>query len=609
MANTWYGQTGFVAPQMNFNNYIGSNDPYCYNSHVIGATVASSSSKETSGDVDVVMKKKKKKSQEISATNTIYQKKAEELEEKKKEYEKIEKGKKEDGSAVIEYSMSEYKKLPGWKRALRAVTNMGQGVLNLCTKFIGMEDGKMNWGKCLKNVGISLLALGACAIPVVGPFIGYGLLATGVVSGAVSLGRGISNLKKAETVQERDNAWQEIGTGAFIGVTSAAGLKGLGKGFRTSYANGISPVKPPSVANGRTTLFGKAWQKTSQYARDMFVNSFKATRKKAIDQRSSFTNGKRDLMQNDYHVGSNLDSAPLWVKTKAGFRSYYNNWKANLKESLPATGKRKFEEAKNRYNKQLEDKINQLNQNDPLYNYNSQFLNSQKNNLPTTKEQWVQSRKESSYHNELKTLRSKLLELKNGKDVEFKYQVKTTNTPKPKKNRNNEKTITLNSSNTEHIKSLENLIKQTESLAKEIETLAVVRKDTMRGMALRPKKNQDELVAYAGSSRTRLGYLWDTVRGTTKWYRVLGKGAWEAISLSFKPWMYLSKTPAGTYYKVQEGFFPVHEKNFFIDLLKMLKLDLGADITVTNEEIATLTKEIADLEKELGVSKKASKVA
>jgi len=599
MANTWYGQTGFVAPQMNFNNYIGSNDPYCYNSHVIGSTVSSSSSKETSGDVDVVMKKKKKKSQEISATNTIYQKKAEELEEKKKEYEKIEKGKKEDGSAVIEYSMSEYKKLPGWKRALRAVTNMGQGVLNLCTKFIGMEDGKMNWGKCLKNVGISLLALGACAIPVVGPFIGYGLLATGVVSGAVSLGRGISNLKKAETVQERDNAWQEIGTGAFIGVSSAAGLKGLGKGFRTSYANGNPPVKAPSVANGRTTLFGKAWQKTSQYARDMFVNSFKATRNKAIDQKLSFTTQKQSLMQYDYNVSStNLDSAPLWVKTKAGFRSYHNNWKANLKESLPATGKRKFEEAKKKLVDTIEKRMNEIGSrnNDNLLSNEYHLLKKQKQLLDNTKtkEAWRELRNDSQFHKELKHYREVLQTLnEQGSAKLFK------------KNLTGQK-VTLNGNDKV---ALENLIKQTESLAKEIETLAVVRKDTMRGMALRPKKNQDELVAYAGSSRTRLGYLWDTVRGTTKWYRVLGKGAWEAISLSFKPWMYLSKTPAGTYYKVQEGFFPVHEKNFFIDLLKMLKLDLGADITVTNEEIATLTKEIADLEKELGVSKKASKVA
>ena len=74
MANTWYGDTGFVAPLMNFNNYIGSNDPYCYNTQVFRDAMVSSSSKETSGDVDVVMKGKRKNSQEIIEAKTVLEK-------------------------------------------------------------------------------------------------------------------------------------------------------------------------------------------------------------------------------------------------------------------------------------------------------------------------------------------------------------------------------------------------------------------------------------------------------------------------------------------------------------------------------------------------------
>ena len=70
---------------------------------------------------------------------------------------------------------------------------MGQGVLNLATKFVGIEDGKWDPIKCAKNIGMAVGAIALCSIPYVGPVIATGLLASGVVSGAIAVGRGIKN--------------------------------------------------------------------------------------------------------------------------------------------------------------------------------------------------------------------------------------------------------------------------------------------------------------------------------------------------------------------------------------------------------------------------------
>ena len=47
------------------------------------------------------------------------------------------------------------------------------------------KDGKLNPEKALRNAAITALAAGATLIPVLGPAIGYGLLAYGVGSGVV----------------------------------------------------------------------------------------------------------------------------------------------------------------------------------------------------------------------------------------------------------------------------------------------------------------------------------------------------------------------------------------------------------------------------------------
>lgn len=190
------------------------------------------------------------------------------LEATKQTKAQVEKNKKPDGSSAVR---TPYKKLGFWGKVGRWCSNAGSALVNIGKNLVGIEkDGSWNWKKCLKNVAITAAAIGACFIPVVGPAIGYGLAATGVAMGAYGTVKGISNLKNASDNDDEaiDNAQQEIFTGAFTAVTSAIGLRGIGKGVSASNA---------SVAAERTSMAGKAFQSVSQFGRDITVNAWRAT--------------------------------------------------------------------------------------------------------------------------------------------------------------------------------------------------------------------------------------------------------------------------------------------------------------------------------------------
>ena len=190
------------------------------------------------------------------------------LEATKQTKTQVEKCKKSDGSSAVR---TPYKKQGFWGKVGRWCSNAGSALVNIGKNLVGIEkDGSWNWKKCLKNVAITAAAIGACFIPVVGPAIGYGLAVTGVAMGAYGTVKGISNLKNASDNDDEaiDNAQQEIITGAFTAVTSAIGLRGIGKGVSASNA---------SVAAERTSVAGKAWQSVSQFGRDITVNAWRAT--------------------------------------------------------------------------------------------------------------------------------------------------------------------------------------------------------------------------------------------------------------------------------------------------------------------------------------------
>lgn len=199
------------------------------------------------------------------------------LEATKQTKAQVEKAKKSDGSSSVR---TPYKKLGFWGKVGRWCSNAGSAVVNIGKNLVGIEkDGSWNWKKCLKNVGITALAVGACCIPYVGPFIGYTLAATGVAMGTYGAVKGIYNLNKASDSDDEaiDNAQQEIITGLFTGITSAFGLRAIGKGVSSSSA---------SVAAERTSVAGKALQSTSQFGRDVTVNAWRATCKAMKDDRA-----------------------------------------------------------------------------------------------------------------------------------------------------------------------------------------------------------------------------------------------------------------------------------------------------------------------------------
>ena len=469
----------------------------------------------------------------------------------------------EDGSLKIKKPMEEYKKLPWWKKGLRAISNMAQGVWKIATNFVGYENGKWSFKKLLGNVAKAALVIGACCIPVVGPVISAGLLATGVVTGGIAVVRGAKKASEAKTLDELDNAWQDIGSGAFIGVTSAFGLRGLGKGFRLSNPNGgMAIVKAPSVAKTRTSMPGKCWQGISQFGRDITVNMFRATKNAANTNRLTFQLIKQ------HETG--------WCN--GWFKSFGKVWMSNARNVLPAVGKKKF----NRTRQETVDSINGR-----LAEVEAQI------NTPG-----ISKPLKTHLKAEKQFLKAQLRQLEKTTHSNHYADLKTNSKAHQRVQKLNEDLALLESNSTaspEVIANLRSQIKYSETLAKNLSQLAELRTQTLKAMALRPKKNAAELNAYVGrSSNTRLGYLYDISKANLTWGSALKapfKLVWNTICLPFKPWEYCKATPAGSFYKVEQAILPEYEVNYFVDLFAMANVDIGASQTLLAEEYQAITKE------------------
>lgn len=443
----------------------------------------------------------------------------------------IEAAKQEDGSAVIKTEMKDYKKLSWWKKTLRACGNMAQGVWKIATNFVGYENGKWNWKKCLKNVSIAAAVIGLTCIPYVGPVISAGLLASGVIAGTVGTGVGIYKACKAESVEELDKGFQDIGSGAFIGITSAFGLKGLSK----AGGGGVSGI----------------------------CNSVK----------QGMSAGKQSIQN----------------------QGFFKAWGQNIKAQLPASPKNRFENSKNKLlddlNRQAAELDAQINEStgstQALLKNDKSAIEKQiaELNRCNTKKQWDNLRTNSCSHKRVQTLQEKLSKLELDGSVNL-----------------NRTTLTA-----DNISQVESMVQRAEALTKQLESISRLRLATMRLMALRPKKYGAELDAFAGHSRTRLGYQWDmrgqvTLKGAAKLpFKVVGT-YWN---LPFKPWNYVSKTPAGSYYKIEQAILPVYEENMLDGILGMFgnAQALGGAQHVSAEEVsqtlAQLTEAKTALESEL----------
>lgn len=171
-----------------------------------------------------------------------------ELEKINSKLKNLEKGKQADGTVNF---IDDFENISTGKKLMMAGMNMLDGVGNVCKSLIGFDkDGKWNPVKCLTNVGIAVgvgalcfyaAPLGAIVATKLGGgatalLIGKTIAATkvilptiGVASGVLMTARGVYNTCKADTLEEFDKGTQQIGQGMFIGLSSAAGLRGVSK--------------------------------------------------------------------------------------------------------------------------------------------------------------------------------------------------------------------------------------------------------------------------------------------------------------------------------------------------------------------------------------------
>ncbi len=209
------GWNNFSSPVFDFSNqYWGS------------SSGASSSKKyETTEQKSARILKEKNQIKKIEEEKVEYQKGVNEIDTKLKE---IEAGKQKDGSVTVSMSAKDYRKNVSWgKRLLRGLGNAATGAWKMVKSIAGFDnEGKWSPIKCIRNVA---LIAGAVAATIACPALGPVLLYAGLACGAVQVGKGVYNTCTAKTVEEIDNAWQDIGAGSATVLASRVGIKGMGK--------------------------------------------------------------------------------------------------------------------------------------------------------------------------------------------------------------------------------------------------------------------------------------------------------------------------------------------------------------------------------------------
>lgn len=500
----------------------------------------------------------------------------------------IEKAKKDkvnaDGTITHTETMGDYRKLPWWKKTLRAGSSMIQGAWKLATGLFGYEtdpktgESKWHFEKLLKNAAIAGVCIGLTFIPVVGPFIGLGLLAFGIGSGVYQTGKGIIKANKANTPKEIDEAFQDIGAGVIVGLSSAAGLRGVGKSLQASAASTASAdagaaASSASTASSATSAGAAAGTTAStassavrsvgrfQYLRDCTINAGRATLQNAKA-------GKQALR-------SNINGMTGW-KSTWGIRhigGFCKTYAQNVKAALPKTGETKFKNAKDELNKSIDERLSEiktrqdaileetyktksvsdaLDFEDALLDYEQAILKAQKTQIndAVTRNQYKLLRKRPSAQKAADKL------------MDVAYELKHNNTAilKMPNGRAYKMTLDQNEHNLQALMKLANKAKET---AKEVEKLAKLRTSTIRTSAFK-SNSAAQVHKYTGKTRTnKFARIYDTTPKFT--WKTPFKLVWDAINIPFKPWEYVKRSPASTGFKIEQAIVPDYEQG---DLIK-----------------------------------------
>ena len=154
------------------------------------------------------------------------------------------------------------------KRDEKKISRFGSFIKGVGNFFKGMvcdENGKFSIGQTLKTIGIgAAIAAASILIPGAGTVIAYGALAIAAKHGVEA---GI-NLYNAESEEEINNAWENVGSAATEGVLAYTGAK----------AAGAKPLHDIRTAGS------KGFKAINKYRKDMYqnirINGFKGVASK-----------------------------------------------------------------------------------------------------------------------------------------------------------------------------------------------------------------------------------------------------------------------------------------------------------------------------------------
>lgn len=102
------------------------------------------------------------------------------------------------------------------------IKGAAKGLVNGIKGMFCDQEGNFSLGNTLKSAAL----IGACFIPLAGPYIAAGLCIYGVAKGSTGIIKSISTAANAETDAEAKEAFQSLGSNTLVTGLSAYGLKG-----------------------------------------------------------------------------------------------------------------------------------------------------------------------------------------------------------------------------------------------------------------------------------------------------------------------------------------------------------------------------------------------
>lgn len=182
-----------------------------------------------------------------------------------------------------------------------------KGLVNGVKGMFLDENGKFS----LKNTLKTAVTIGACFIPVAGPYIAAGLCAIGVAKGAIGMAKSAVNIATADTDAEAKEAISSLGGSTLATGLSAAGLKGATGAIAKSagFSSTGAMLKAAKTTAGRANIsagvknsfsnyYGNAWsangvkgvlKEGANGTAENVVGTAKAIKQKATDTSNKIT--------------------------------------------------------------------------------------------------------------------------------------------------------------------------------------------------------------------------------------------------------------------------------------------------------------------------------